>query len=49
VLYGPGDVSLAHTVNEYIEIDLVLEAVCSITLMLINWCGGVFISEAEQG
>jgi acetylornithine deacetylase len=45
VLYGPGDVSLAHTVNEHIEIDLVLEAVCSITLMLINWCGGAYISE----
>ena len=49
VLYGPGDVSLAHTVNEHIEIDLVLEAVCSITLMLINWCGGAFIAEGEQG
>jgi acetylornithine deacetylase len=49
VLYGPGDVSLAHTVNEHIEVDLVLEAVCSITLMLINWCGGAFIAEGEQG
>ncbi|MDW7740457.1 MAG: ArgE/DapE family deacylase [Bacillota bacterium] len=38
VLYGPGDVSLAHTVNEYIEIDQVLEAVCSIALMITNWC-----------
>lgn len=40
VMYGPGDVSLAHTVNEYIDIDQAIEAVCSIALMLINWCGG---------
>lgn len=42
VMYGPGDVSLAHTVNEYIEIDDVLEAVCSIALMIVYWCGGDF-------
>ena len=42
VMYGPGDVSLAHTVNEHIEIEDVLEAVSSLVLMLINWCGGEF-------
>ena len=39
VLYGPGDVSLAHTVNEHIEIELALEAVCTIAMMIVNWCG----------
>jgi acetylornithine deacetylase len=42
VLYGPGDVSLAHTVDEYIEVDLALEAVCTIAMMIHNWCGGHF-------
>jgi acetylornithine deacetylase len=40
VMYGPGDVSLAHTVNEHIEIDRAIEAVCSVALMIVNWCGG---------
>ncbi len=42
VLYGPGDVSQAHTVNEYIEIDQVLGAVCTLSMMIYNWCGGQF-------
>ncbi len=42
VMYGPGDVSFAHTVNEYIEIDDVLDAVCSLALMIVYWCGGDF-------
>jgi len=42
VLYGPGDVSLAHTVNEYLEIDQALEAVCTVAMMIANWCGGKF-------
>ena len=39
LLYGPGNVSEAHTVNESIEVDAVIDAVCTIVLMLINWCG----------
>jgi len=42
VLYGPGDVSLAHTVNEHIEVDQALEAVGTIAMMIHNWCGGHF-------
>ena len=40
VLYGPGNVSLAHTVNEHIEVDQALEAVCTIAMMIVNWCSG---------
>ncbi|MBW6464032.1 MAG: ArgE/DapE family deacylase [Bacillota bacterium] len=39
VLYGPGDVSLAHTVNECADIDEITESVCAVALMLIKWCG----------
>jgi acetylornithine deacetylase len=42
VLYGPGDVSMAHTVNEHIEVNEVMEAVSTTALMLVNWCGGKF-------
>lgn len=44
LLYGPGDVSLAHTVNEHVVIEEVMEALCSIVGMLVNWCGGEFKS-----
>lgn len=43
VMYGPGDVGLAHAANEHIELDLVVEAVFSIVLMLVRWCGGSFV------
>ena len=42
VLYGPGDVSLAHAVNEYVEIEVVITATKVIALMIIQWCGGSF-------
>ncbi len=34
VLYGPGDVSNAHTVNEYIEMEQVVETVNTLALMI---------------
>jgi acetylornithine deacetylase len=42
VLYGPGDVSLAHAVNEYVEIEEVITATKVIALMIVHWCGGSF-------
>ena len=39
ILYGPGDVSLAHTVNESIRIEELIDAASVIVRMLINWCG----------
>lgn len=38
VLYGPGDVLDAHTVNESIAIDEILSAVKVLALMIMNWC-----------
>lgn len=40
VMYGPGDVSLAHTANEFIEVEDMMQVVCSVALMTLNWCGG---------
>lgn len=39
VLYGPGDVRLAHTPNESVGIDDVMNAVKTIAGMIIAWCG----------
>ena len=38
VLFGPGDVRLAHSTNEYIEIEEVLTCVKIITNLIIKWC-----------
>lgn len=43
VLYGPGDVSLAHAANEYIEIEEIVTATKVLALMIAHWCGGEFI------
>ncbi|MBC8345494.1 MAG: ArgE/DapE family deacylase [Candidatus Marinimicrobia bacterium] len=42
VLFGPGDVRLAHAANEYVEIDEVMTTVKIIANMIVNWCGGDF-------
>lgn len=40
VLYGPGDVMDAHTVNESISIDEIMKAAKVLALTILNWCGG---------
>ena len=42
VLFGPGDLRLAHAANEYVEIDEVLKTIKIIANMIIDWCGGTF-------
>jgi acetylornithine deacetylase len=39
VLFGPGDVRLAHAANEYVEIDEVITTVKIIANMIVAWCG----------
>jgi acetylornithine deacetylase len=38
VLYGPGDVSLAHAVDEWIRLDQVTEAAVVLALAIADWC-----------
>jgi acetylornithine deacetylase len=40
VLYGPGDVGLAHGADECIPIAEVVTAARVIALLLLDWCGG---------
>lgn len=39
VLYGPGDVRLAHAANESVAVDEVMDAVKVVAGMVIRWCG----------
>jgi acetylornithine deacetylase len=38
VLYGPGDVANAHTVDEYIQIDEIVTATKVLALTVDTWC-----------
>ena len=37
VLYGPGDVALAHSMNESVPIEEVLQAAETVALMILHW------------
>ena len=39
LIFGPGDIAQAHTVDEYIEIDRVIDATKVLALFLLHWCG----------
>ncbi|MBT6516661.1 MAG: M20/M25/M40 family metallo-hydrolase, partial [Candidatus Marinimicrobia bacterium] len=39
VLFGPGDVRLAHAANEYVEIEEVLLTIKIIANLIVDWCG----------
>jgi acetylornithine deacetylase/succinyl-diaminopimelate desuccinylase-like protein len=38
VLYGPGDVANAHTVDEFIELEEVVTATKVLALTIDTWC-----------
>lgn len=40
VLYGPGDVRLAHAVDEYVLLAEVVAVTKIIALTIVSWCGG---------
>ena len=40
VLYGPGDVLHAHTVDEFVDLEEVLSATKVLALIITQWCGG---------
>ena len=42
VLFGPGDVRLAHAANEYVDIKEIMLSTEIIANMIVNWCGGSF-------
>jgi acetylornithine deacetylase len=42
ILYGPGDVAYAHTVEEHVELEEVFSCAKVLALLIVDWCGGVF-------
>ena len=38
--YGPGDVGMAHAVNEFVPLDEVMTATKVVANMIALWCGG---------
>ncbi len=42
VLYGPGDVALAHTVEEFVDLEQVFTCAKVLALTAAEWCGGYF-------
>ena len=48
VLYGPGDVRLAHTANESVGVEEVVDAVKVVAGMVVSWCGGERNQSSER-
>ncbi len=42
VLYGPGDVAQAHTVDEFIEIEQIVQCAKVLAHLIVNWTRGTF-------
>jgi len=42
VLYGPGNIAQAHTVNEWVELREVFAAAKVLAYVITQWCGGEF-------
>ncbi|MBA7555968.1 N-formyl-4-amino-5-aminomethyl-2-methylpyrimidine deformylase [subsurface metagenome] len=39
IIYGPGDLIVAHAENEYVEIKQVMDAAKTYASLIMNWCG----------
>jgi acetylornithine deacetylase len=43
VLYGPGNILDAHTVNEHVDLEEVIAATKVLAYIVTQWCGGEFV------
>lgn len=46
VMYGAGDVAVAHQVDEHISITELVTATKTIACLLIDWCGADLVSDS---
>lgn len=44
VLYGPGDVAFAHTVEEHVALEEVFSCAKVLAELVVDWCGGEFVA-----
>lgn len=43
VLYGPGNIEQAHTVDEWVDLQEVFSAAKVLATIIMQWCGGEFV------
>ncbi len=48
VLYGPGDVAFAHTVEEHVELEEVFACTNVLACLIVEWCGGTFAGDSAN-
>ena len=46
VHYGPGDVRLAHAVDEFVDVAEVVAVAKTVALTVVDWCGGRIVRSA---
>ena len=39
IMFGPGDIAMAHAPNEYVEIKKLVDATKVLLLLITEWCG----------
>jgi acetylornithine deacetylase len=39
VIYGPGDIGLAHAIDEHVRVEEVLRFTAVVALTIAQWCG----------
>ena len=39
IMYGPGDVMQAHTIDEFVAVDQLITATKTLALTAMDWCG----------
>jgi len=39
LIFGPGSIAQAHTINEFIKIDEVITATKVLAIFMLDWCG----------
>ncbi|NPV54801.1 MAG: ArgE/DapE family deacylase [Firmicutes bacterium] len=39
IVYGPGDILVAHSINEFVEIEELITAAKTYAVTAVNWCG----------
>jgi acetylornithine deacetylase len=48
ILFGPGDIALAHAAEEYVELDDITRATDVLTRLALDWCGTTAPAKARQ-
>ncbi len=49
VLYGAGDVNVAHQDNEHVSLSALLTASSTLALFMLDWCGVADVSDDDAG